>query len=148
MEEAQLEFERDLIADEMSRAGLVEKGKEVWVGAVQKRFAWSIGLALSLFALYCILILGGYVAPAAGPQAENVGKIWITTEANLRNHELIVTPMNPTLIACVLCIVFMWLESVAGYCVGCRIYAWLVRKRWMKEHKGQNCEGGVCEVKE
>ncbi|GAB0174383.1 MAG: hypothetical protein HHAS10_02620 [Candidatus Altimarinota bacterium] len=126
----------------------LEKSKEIWVGAVQKRFAWSIGLFLSVFALYCILILGGYVAPTAGPQAETVGKIWMTTAENLRNHELIVTPLNPTLFACILCITFMWLESVAGYCVGCRIYGWLVRRKWMKEHKNQNCVGGVCEVKE
>ena len=42
MEEAQLEFERNLIADEMSRAGLVEKGKEVWrktAGTVKHLFA-------------------------------------------------------------------------------------------------------------
>lgn len=126
----------------------LKKWEEVWVWAVQKRFAWSIGLALSGFALYCILILWGFVAPAAGPQAETVAKIWATTTVNLKMNALIVTPMNPTLIACLLCITFMWLESVAGYCVGCRIYAWLVKKKWMKEHKGQNCVGGVCEVKE
>ena len=37
-----MEFERDLIADEMSRAGLVEKGKEVWrktAGTVKHLFA-------------------------------------------------------------------------------------------------------------
>lgn len=125
----------------------LKKWEEIWVGAVQKRFAWSIGLFLASFALYCILLLGGYIAPSPGPQMAAVTSIWMVTQENLRTHALIVTPMNPTIIACLLCITFMWLESVVGYCVGCRIYAWLVRKKWMKEHKGQNCVGGVCEVK-
>jgi mannose/fructose/N-acetylgalactosamine-specific phosphotransferase system component IID len=55
--------------------------------------------------------------------------------SNIANNALIVTPMNPAIIACILCIVFMWSESVVGYCVGCHIYAWLVKKGWMKEHK-------------
>jgi hypothetical protein len=123
------------------------KWEEIWVGAVQKRFAWSIGLFLSAFALYCILLLGTFISPMEGPQMQAVSGILTATQANLASGALIVTPMNPTIFACILCITFMWLESVAGYCVGCRIYAWLVRKKWMKEHKGQNCVGGICEVK-
>ncbi|MFZ2256432.1 MAG: DUF4395 family protein [Patescibacteria group bacterium] len=64
-----------------------------------------------------------------------VSGILQATQANIANGALIVTPMNPTIMACLLCIVFMWSESVAGYCVGCHIYGWLVRKGWMKEHK-------------
>jgi hypothetical protein len=126
----------------------LKKWEEIWVGAVQKRFAWSIGLFLASFALYCILLLGMYISPMEWPQMKAVSDILMATRENIASGALIVTPMNPTLIACLLCITFMWLESVAGYCVGCRIYGWLVRKKWMKEHKGQNCVGGVCEVKE
>ncbi len=125
----------------------LKKWGEVWVGAVQKRFAWSIGIFLSSFALYCILLLGQYIAPSPGQQMTAVWAIMQATQVNIANNTLIVTPMNPTILACVLCIVFMWLESVAGYCVGCHIYAWLVRKGWMKEHRWQNCVDGVCDVK-
>lgn len=50
------------------------------------------------------------------------------TQTNIAAGKLIVAPMNPAIIACVLCIVFMWFESVAGYCVGCAMYRWFVKK--------------------
>lgn len=125
----------------------LKKWDEVWVGAVQKRFAWSIGIFLSAFTIYCMLILGQFIPPAEGVQMETVTKMLIATQENIKNGALIVAPMNPTILACLLCIVFMWSESVVGYCVGCHIYGWLVRKWWMKEHKWQNCVNGVCEVK-
>lgn len=37
------------------------------------------------------------------------------TQNNIANGVLIVTPMNPTIFACLLCIIFMWSESVVGY---------------------------------
>ncbi len=121
----------------------LKKWDEVWVGAVQKRFAWSIGLVLVGFVLFCILMLGGYT----GMINPVMQAIWDGTAQNIANNALIVTPMNPTIFACLLCIVFMWSESVVGYCVGCHIYGWLVKKWWMKEYKWQNCVNGVCEVK-
>jgi Domain of unknown function (DUF4395) len=72
--------------------------------------------------------LGGHVAPAEGPQAEAVQIIRATTQANIENNSLIVAAMNPAIIACLLCIIFMWAESVVGYCVGCAIYKWFVKK--------------------
>ncbi|NRH21480.1 DUF4395 domain-containing protein [Candidatus Gracilibacteria bacterium] len=124
----------------------LKKGTEVWVGAVQKRFAWSIGIVLSALVLYCILLLGQYITPMEGPQLTAVSGILEATRNNIANGALIVTPMNPTIFACLLCIIFMWSESIVGYCVGCSIYAWLVRKGWMKEYKGQNCLNGKCEI--
>lgn len=125
----------------------LKKWSEIWVGAVQKRFAWSIGIVLSAFVLYCILLLGQYITPMEWPQMDAVTKIMIATQENIKNSALIVAPMNPTIIACLLCIVFMWSESVVGYCVGCHIYAWLVKKWWMKKIQWQNCVNGVCELK-
>ncbi len=124
----------------------LKKWTEIWVGAVQKRFAWSIGILLSSLVLYCILLLGGYVTPADWQQMIAVSGILEATQANIANGVLIVTPMNPTIIACLLCIIFMWSESVVGYCVGCSIYAWLVRKWWLRGYKNQNCVGGTCEI--
>ena len=121
----------------------LKKGSEVWVGAVQKRFAWSIGLVLVGFVLFCILMLGGYT----GMVNPIMQAIWDSTANNIASGALIVTPMNPTILACLLCIVFMWSESVVGYCVGCHIYGWLVKKWWMREYKWQNCVNGVCEMK-
>jgi hypothetical protein len=40
----------------------------------------------------------------------------------------------------------MWSESVVGYCVGCSLYAWLVKKGWMKSYKWQNCADGNCSI--
>lgn len=107
---------------------LIKNKKTLWVGAVQKRFAWSIGIFLSTFVIYCLLLLGKYITPMEGPQFIAVTAIFEMTKVNIVNGALIVVPMNPAVIACVLCIIFMWSESVVGYCVGCSIYAWLVRK--------------------
>ena len=125
----------------------LKKWNEVWVGAVQKRFAWSLGLFLSSFVLYCILLLGQFISPIEWPQMIAVSWILDATALNIAKNTLIVTPMNPTIIACLLCIIFMWSESVVGYCVGCSIYAWLVKKWWMKRYVWQNCVNGACEIK-
>lgn len=124
----------------------LKKWTEIWVGAVQKRFAWSIGILLSSLVLYCILLLGQYITPMEWPQMTAVSGILEATRNNIATGMLIVTPMNPTIIACLLCIIFMWSESVVGYCVGCSIYAWLVRKWWIRGHKNQNCVNGKCEI--
>jgi len=124
----------------------LKKWTEVWVGAVQKRFAWSIGIILSVLVLYCILLLGRYITPMEWPQMTAVSGILEATRNNIANGALIVTPMNPTIIACLLCIIFMWSESVVGYCVGCSIYAWLVRKWWIRGNKDQNCIDGKCGI--
>lgn len=124
----------------------LKKKDAVWVGSVQKRFAWTIGLVLSGFTLYCILLLGEFIAPAAGPQMVAVSGILDGIRANIAQGSLIVMPMNPTIIACLLCIIFMWSESVVGYCVGCSLYTWLVRKWWMKKYPWQNCINGSCNI--
>lgn len=122
------------------------KGGEIWVGAVQKRFAWSIGMFLSASVLYCILILGGFIEPLAWWQTETVNAILDGMQKNLASGARIVTPMNPAIIACILCIIFMWSESIVGYCFGCHIYGWLVKRWWMRVYERQNCIGGICEI--
>ncbi|MDQ7009881.1 MAG: DUF4395 domain-containing protein [Candidatus Gracilibacteria bacterium] len=120
------------------------KGKEkIWVGSVQKRFAWSIGLVLSTFVIFCMLLLSGYIE-STNP---SVLAIMEQISTNITNNALIVLPMNPAILACVLCIVFMFLESVFGICVGCKMYKNLVKKGIMKKIPGQNCVNGACEIK-
>lgn len=124
----------------------LNKTKTMRVGTVQKRFAWTIGLILSSFVLYCLLILGWHIAPAEWPQAEAVQGIRAATQSNIEANALIVAPMNPAIIACLLCIIFMWSESVLGYCVGCAMYKRFVKKWWFKQHHNQNCVDDACKI--
>ncbi len=86
-----------------------------YVGAVQKRFAWSIGFALATIMM--VLIYG-------------FGIIGL-----------------PNLLICSICLVFMFMESAFGICVGCKIYnallAWGVIKQ--PEYKPV-CAGNTCAI--
>ncbi|HEO99153.1 MAG TPA: DUF4395 domain-containing protein [Epsilonproteobacteria bacterium] len=80
-----------------------------YVGAVQKRFAWSIGFILSVIMFFIVVVF-----------------------------EL----MTPVKIAiCILCLTFLFSESVFGICIGCTLYHWIYRK------SPQYCPGNVCEIK-
>jgi hypothetical protein len=94
---------------------LVSNQSPEYVGAVQKRFAWSIGLVLS-----GVMVLLLHVFEVRGPV--NLG-------------------------ICTLCLTFMWLESVVGFCVGCTVYAWLLKAGIITqpEHKPV-CAGNVCGI--
>ncbi len=82
--------------------------KPEYTGAPQKRFAWYIGFALSIFMLAQLVLLN------------QVG------------------PIN--LIVCLLCLTFLFFESVFGICIGCLIYG----KLYPEQTK--YCPGGVCEI--
>jgi hypothetical protein len=88
-----------------------------YVGAIQKRFAWSIGLILSgtMLLLLFVFDVRGYI----------------------------------NLAICSICLIFMWLESAAGLCVGCKIYAFLLQHKLIKqpEHKPV-CPGNVCAIED
>lgn len=48
---------------------------------------------------------------------------------------------------CLICLTFMWLESVLGLCLGCETYAFLVRRGWIKTDDAYEvCAGGICEI--
>ena len=42
---------------------------------------------------------------------------------------------------CLLCLAFLFAESVFGICIGCKLYSLITKKQ------AQNCPGGVCEMK-
>ena len=44
--------------------------------------------------------------------------------------------------ACIICLIFLFLESAFGICVGCLFY------RWLYKEKVQYCPGEVCDVKD
>lgn len=80
-----------------------------YVGARQKKFAWTIGLILSA-TMFVLMVIVNSFSPISG-------------------------------IICMLCLLFLYFESVFGICIACKFY-----KYFFKE-KVQYCPGEVCEVK-
>jgi len=100
---------------------LARKTPPVWKPLVPKRFAWTIGA--SLISL-CIVFFNPDTF--AG---------WINT---LWGSELLTTTENflPGWVATKLvwvCLIFMWLEAVLGFCVGCKVHSLLVLIGVLKE---------------
>jgi hypothetical protein len=78
-----------------------------FVGAPQKKFAWSIGVILSAIMFVLMVVVNSY-SPITG-------------------------------IICLICLVFLFFESVFGICLGCKFYPLFYKK------KPQLCPGEVCE---
>jgi len=113
-------------------AWLVSNQRPEYVGAVQKRFAWSIGLFISSL----VLVLVGYQLFLA-PVCLHPGALSIASSCLI--------PMT----LCGICLLFLWLESAVGYCVGCTIYSSLVKRGTLRsEAFTPACPGGICEKKE
>lgn len=88
------------------------------IGAVQKRFAWSLGLALSvtIFSLSLFLLND-------------------------------VSYFEPVCLLCLICILLLFLESSFGICVGCYLYKFALRIKLLPQPKERpNCMGDSCEV--
>jgi hypothetical protein len=48
---------------------------------------------------------------------------------------------------CLICMTLMWMESALGLCLGCQVYAWLVRRGWIeRDAEIEVCAGGVCSI--
>src|SRR5680860_444600 len=48
---------------------------------------------------------------------------------------------------CLICIALMWMESVLGLCLGCKIHGLLVRRGWTtKDPAFEVCANGACEL--
>lgn len=94
---------------------LVSNQRPEWVGAVQKRFAWMIGLIMAFLMIFIVLVF------------------------EIRG----LLPLS----LCGICLTFMWMESSLGLCVGCKIYAWLLKFGIIPESDVRPaCAGGVCEI--
>ncbi len=92
------------------------KQKPEYVGAIQKRFAWGIGLTLSSIMMISLFVL------------QYQGMV--------------------NLLICGTCLLFMWLESAAGICVGCKIYNFLLNKKLLPAPvQKPACPGGACSIK-
>lgn len=94
----------------------------VWKPLVPKRFAWTIGASLISVCLVFFNpdTFAGWVNAVAGsevlPTTYNYLPYWI--------------PLSLVWV----CIGFMWLESVLGLCMGCKVHSLLVWMGVFKEH--------------
>lgn len=94
---------------------VVKKQTPDYVGAIQKRFAWSIGLILASVMVVTVFLLGS------------------------------VSLVN--LVICAVCLLFMFMESAFGICVGCKMYALLIKYRLITEPVYRPvCPGNVCAI--
>jgi uncharacterized protein DUF4395 len=85
-----------------------------WVSARPKRFAWTLGLAMS-------------------------ASMVVITNTGVRG-------LLPRTI-CLICLSLMWMESVLGLCLGCKIHALLVQRgRIAKDAAFEVCAHGECEL--
>lgn len=97
---------------------LVRKQTPIPIGAIQKRFAWSLGLLLS-----------GFIFAMSLPLQRNVAYF------------------EPVCMACIVCLALLFLESVFAICVGCMLYRFGVRIGLLaKPEVAPNCMGDACKV--
>jgi hypothetical protein len=100
---------------------LVKNKPPEWKPLLPKRFAWSIGatLIVSCLVFFNPEVLAGWVNGLWGaevlPETSNYMPPWVPT----------------TLVW--ICLGFMWLETVLGYCVGCKVHALLVKLGVLEE---------------
>jgi hypothetical protein len=90
------------------------------IGAIQKKFAWSLGLALSS------VILGLTFFLPSHPEL-----------------------FNTVCVLCLICIAIIFLEVAFKICLGCELYFLAIKLKLIKEPEPEdrpNCMGDSCEV--
>jgi len=96
----------------------VRKQSKLPIGAIQKKFAWSLGLMLStgIFILSLFLL----------SDVKFFGSVCML---------------------CIICLVLLYLETAFGICVGCKLYSLSIRLKLLKKPvEKPNCMGDSCEV--
>lgn len=97
---------------------MVRKQSPLPIGAIQKKFAWSLGLGLST----AIFILSFYLLKDVS-YFERVCQL------------------------CIICLLFLYLETAFGICVGCKIYQLTIRLKIIPAPKEKpNCMGDSCNI--
>ncbi|MBI9058043.1 MAG: DUF4395 domain-containing protein [Labilibaculum sp.] len=97
---------------------IVLKQEPIYIGAVQKRFAWSLGLTLAAIVFFLSIPL----------QAD-------------------ATLFEPVCMLCLICMLLMFIETAFGICIGCQIYFLAIRLKLVKQPEVKpNCMGNSCEV--
>ncbi len=98
----------------------VRKQTPIYIGAVQKRFAWSLGsiLSLTIFIFSSLLYVTGDVSY-----------------------------FQPVCMLCLVCLLLMFLETAFAICVGCKLYFLAVRVKLIKAPEVMpNCMGDSCSI--
>jgi len=96
----------------------VRKQTPLYIGAIQKKFAWSLGMALSA----AIFVLS----------------IFLLTD---------VSYFEPLCLICLICLVLLYLETAFGICIGCKLYFLSIKMKLLKEPEEKpNCMGDACKV--
>ena len=97
---------------------IVSKQDPIYIGAIQKRFAWSLGLAISAAAF--------------------ILSIPLQSDASL---------FEPVCFLCLICMLLMFIETAFGICIGCQIYFLSIKLKLVKQPEVKpNCMGNSCEV--
>ncbi|MEA2043543.1 MAG: DUF4395 domain-containing protein [Bacteroidota bacterium] len=97
---------------------LVRKQTPLYVGAVQKKFAWILGLLLvSVVFGLSFLLLGD------------------------------VSYFGPICMLCIICLTLLFFETAFGICIGCKFYHLFIRLKVIpKPDVNPSCTGDACEV--
>ncbi len=97
---------------------LVRKQSPLPIGAIQKKFAWSLGLVLSsLIFGFSLLLLND------------------------------LTYFKIVCMLCVICLWILFFETAFGICLGCQIYHYALKLKLLPQPKEKpNCMGDSCEV--
>lgn len=98
--------------------GAVSKQTPLYIGAIQKQFAWGMGLVLStaIFGLSFLLMQD-------------------------------VSYFNVVCMLCVVCLSVLYLETAFAICVGCSLYHQCIDWGWIKAPKEKpNCMGDSCRI--
>jgi hypothetical protein len=94
----------------------VRKQSPLPIGAVQKKFAWSLGLALSASVFGLSLLL------------QNDASYF-----------------EPVCLLCILCLILLYLETSFGICIGCKMYLLVLKFKILPQPKERpNCMGDSC----
>jgi len=96
----------------------VHKQSPLPIGAIQKKFAWSLGLGLSaaIFILSLFLIKD-------------------------------ISYFEPVCLMCLICLVLLYFETAFGICIGCKFYYFFIDLKIIKEPEEKpNCMGDACEI--
>lgn len=98
---------------------IVRKQDPIYIGAVQKRFAWTLGILLTL-TIFIFSIL-------------------LNTSGDIKYFQ-------PACSLCIICLLLMYLETAFGICVGCKLYFFAIRIKLLKKPAVMpNCMGNSCD---
>ncbi len=96
----------------------VRKQSPLHIGAIQKKFAWSLGLILAS----AIFVLSFF----------------------LLND---VTYFEPVCLMCLICLILLYFETAFGICIGCKFYNLAINLKLLKKPvEKPNCMGDSCDI--